>query len=116
LSGKVLLQTRQSILLPRGQEKLLPPGSPGGAPQVEAFHGAAGHEPPAVAFRYQGYAAQPSHDAQINAPQKLAVDKQGNLNFAGRANQRIGKISSSGVITTVAGGGEVSGFFFEPET
>src|SRR5262249_37924530 len=29
------------------------------------------HEPPAVAFRYQGYAAQPRHDAQINAPQKL---------------------------------------------
>jgi hypothetical protein len=69
----------------------------------------------AVAFRYQGYATQPRHDAQINAPQKLAVDKQGNLNFAVRANHRIGKFSSGGVITTVAGGGEVSGFFFEPE-
>jgi hypothetical protein len=116
LSGKVLLQTRQSILLPRGQEKPIPPGSQGGAPQVKSFHGSAGHEPPAVAFRYQGYAAQPRHDAQINAPQKLALDKQGNLNFADRANHRIGKISSDGVITTVAGGGAVSGFVFEPET
>jgi hypothetical protein len=42
--------------------------------------------------------------------------KQGNLNFAGCANHRIGIISSDGVIMTVAGGGEVSGFFFEPET
>jgi sugar lactone lactonase YvrE len=45
--------------------------------------------------------------AQLNEPMGVAVDGSGNLYIADRANHRIRKVSSSGIITTVAGTGVV---------
>ena len=50
----------------------------------------------------------PATSAQLNAPQGIAVDSAGNLFLADSGNQRIRKVSS-GVITTVAGGGSSLG-------
>ncbi len=43
--------------------------------------------------------------ALINNPAEMAIDNAGNLYFADYGNNRIRKISTSGIITTVAGGG-----------
>lgn len=43
--------------------------------------------------------------AQINSPKALTVDVFGNIYFADNSNFRIRKISTSGIITTVAGNG-----------
>lgn len=48
--------------------------------------------------------------AQINQPVSIAIDKDGNIYFADRGNERVRKVTvSTGVITTVAGTG-VAGF------
>ncbi len=47
--------------------------------------------------------------AQLNAPNGVAVDADGNVYIADSGNHRIRKVSTSGIITTVAGLG-VSGF------
>src|SRR5581483_11613051 len=47
--------------------------------------------------------------ASLNNPSAVAVDTNRNLFIADTANQRIRKVSSSGIITTVAGNGR-SGF------
>ncbi len=47
----------------------------------------------------------PANIAQINQPTSLSVDKNGNIFFADQGNWRIRKIDTSGIITTVAGGG-----------
>ena len=47
----------------------------------------------------------PAGSAQLNAPQGVAVDISGNVYIADRNNNRIRKVSSSGVITTFAGNG-----------
>ena len=47
--------------------------------------------------------------ARIGRPEGLCIDATGNLYLADRDNQRIRKISPSGIITTVAGGGTVTG-------
>ncbi len=47
--------------------------------------------------------------AQINSPQGLEIDSQGNLYIADNANNRIRKINSNGIISTIAGNG-VAGF------
>ncbi|MGD0497335.1 MAG: putative Ig domain-containing protein, partial [Bryobacteraceae bacterium] len=54
-----------------------------------------------------GYAGDggPAISAQLNFPYGLAVDTSGNLYIADSSNQRIRKVSASGVITTVAGNG-----------
>jgi len=45
--------------------------------------------------------------AMLNAPSALAVDAQGNLYIADTGNNRVRRLNaSSGIITTVAGGGE----------
>jgi sugar lactone lactonase YvrE len=44
-------------------------------------------------------------DAQINSPNDLVFDASGNLYFADESNNRVRKIDTSGVITTVAGNG-----------
>jgi sugar lactone lactonase YvrE len=44
--------------------------------------------------------------AQINGPNGLATDSSGNIYIGDRINQRIRKIDSNGVITTVAGNGQ----------
>jgi sugar lactone lactonase YvrE len=44
--------------------------------------------------------------AQLYNPSGVAIDSTGNLFIADTENHRVRKVSSSGVITTVAGGGE----------
>ncbi len=45
----------------------------------------------------------PATSAQLRGPSGVAVDGGGNLFIADRGNQRIRKVSASGIITTVAG-------------
>ena len=58
-----------------------------------------------IGFAGDGSAAA---SANLNQPSGVAVDKQGNIYIADTGNARIGKISSSGTISTVAGNGMVS--------
>jgi hypothetical protein len=44
-------------------------------------------------------------NAKLEAPYGIAFDQAGNLYFADSANDRVRKINSSGIITTVAGNG-----------
>jgi len=53
--------------------------------------------------------AGPALKAQLDKPFGIALDKKRNLYIADRNNNRIRKVSSDGIITTVAGDG---GFFF----
>jgi hypothetical protein len=48
----------------------------------------------------------PATAAQIVRPQSIAVDRASNLYIADNGNQRVRKVDSSGIITTVAGGGK----------
>lgn len=54
--------------------------------------------------------------AGLNTPQKIAVGKDGSLFIADRANQRIRKVDSHGVITTLASAGKPVGMMLIPET
>jgi sugar lactone lactonase YvrE len=47
----------------------------------------------------------PASQAQLNAPDGLAVDAEGNLFIADLYNRRVRKVDPAGIITTVAGGG-----------
>ncbi len=53
--------------------------------------------------------AGPALKAQISKPFGIAFDKKDNLYIADRGNNRIRKVSSNGIISTIAGDG---GFFF----
>jgi sugar lactone lactonase YvrE len=59
----------------------------------------------------RGYSGDggPAAQAQLQNPRGLAMDSSGNLYIADSSNDRIRKISSTGVITTVAGGGSSLG-------
>lgn len=50
----------------------------------------------------------PAALARLRAPRGLAVDAAGNLYIADHNNQRVRKVDTSGVITTVAGNGGVT--------
>ena len=58
----------------------------------------------AYAFRGEG---EPARDAFVAGPVGLAVDSQGNLYVADTDNHRVRKITPEGIITTIAGTGEV---------
>ncbi len=47
----------------------------------------------------------PANQAQIGGPASITVDKDGTIYFADGGNQRIRKISTDGIIASVAGGG-----------
>jgi uncharacterized protein (TIGR03437 family) len=47
----------------------------------------------------------PATNALLNVPQAVAVDASGNLYIADTGNDRIREVSTSGIITTIAGGG-----------
>jgi uncharacterized protein (TIGR03437 family) len=49
----------------------------------------------------------PATSAELNSPFGIAVDASGNLFIADTSNNRIRKVSASGIITTVAGNGSV---------
>ena len=48
----------------------------------------------------------PATNAELGSPVGLAMDNSGNLLFADSGNSRIRKVSTNGIITTVAGGGK----------
>jgi len=50
----------------------------------------------------------PATSAQLNVPSGIAVDSSGNLYIADVENQRIRKVATNGIITTVAGSGAVN--------
>ncbi len=55
----------------------------------------------------QGYSGDggPATSAQLTIPFEIAVDASGNLYFADYGNNRIRKVDTGGMISTVAGGG-----------
>ncbi len=50
----------------------------------------------------------PASDAQLNAPQGMALDPDGNLYIADSGNNRVRMVTPRGIISTVAGNGTVS--------
>src|ERR1035441_882116 len=50
----------------------------------------------------------PATQAQLNAPQGMALDKNGNLYIADSKNNRVRMVSAKGIITTFAGTGQTS--------
>lgn len=53
----------------------------------------------------------PALSARLLLPQGLTVDGTGNLFIADNANHRVRRMTASGIISTVAGGGAESGLF-----
>ena len=49
----------------------------------------------------------PASEAQLNGPYDLAIDDAGNLYFVDYENSRIRRVDADGIITTVAGNGEI---------
>ena len=47
----------------------------------------------------------PASAAQVNMPYGIALDKHGNIYFSDQYNNRVRKIDTAGIITTVAGNG-----------
>ena len=56
----------------------------------------------------------PATSAELNGPAAVAVDRAGSLFIADSGNNRVRKVSSSGIITTVAGKGSSPDPFFNP--
>jgi sugar lactone lactonase YvrE len=56
-----------------------------------------------------GHADGPSASAKFKVPWGLAIDPSGNLYVADRGNNRIRKVSSTGSVSTIAGG-DIAGF------
>ena len=57
-----------------------------------------------------GYADGKGANSKFNQPRGLTIDDQGNIFVSDYSNNRIRKVTASGVVTTVAGSGDV-GFF-----
>lgn len=58
-----------------------------------------------VAARQTGYRDGPVAEALVYAPRGLVVDSKGTIYFSDCWNHRIRKISSDGIVSTLAGGG-----------
>lgn len=60
-----------------------------------------------VAGSTKGYGGDggPATGAQLNSPTGVAIDVVGNIYIADRENSRVRKVSSSGIMTTIAGDG-----------
>jgi trimeric autotransporter adhesin len=54
-------------------------------------------------------------EAELNTPQKVAVAADGSVFIADRANRRVRKVDSRGVIRTIAGEGKPAGMLYDPE-
>jgi len=54
-----------------------------------------------------GYSGEggPATNAKLNGPRGIALDSAGNLYIADYLNSRVGRVSTSGIISTVAGNG-----------
>ena len=50
----------------------------------------------------------PAVNAQLNAPQGIALDSAGNIYIADSLNNRVRKVDTKGIITTFAGNGQVN--------
>ncbi|MBI1288907.1 MAG: T9SS type A sorting domain-containing protein [Flavobacteriales bacterium] len=61
-----------------------------------------------VGVGYSGFSGDdgPANEAEISTPHYLAFDSNGNLFFSDYENNRIRKVDSNGIITTVAGNGQ----------
>ena len=53
--------------------------------------------------------------AELNTPMKIAIAKDGSIFIADRANQRVRKVDTKGIITTIAGAGQPIGMNLDPE-
>jgi sugar lactone lactonase YvrE len=52
----------------------------------------------------------PAVQAGLGAPDSLAIDAEGNIYIADRANWRVRKITKNGIIHTIAGNSESAGY------
>ena len=66
---------------------------------------------PAPLFNGYGGNGGPAIDALLENPGGIAFDPAGNLYFADRDNHRLRRIDTNGIISTVAGNGEITGPF-----
>ena len=64
---------------------------------------------PVAGTGFAGYGGDggPATEAQLKSPYRLAFDKEGNLYFSDRDNNRIRKIDRQGIISTVAGNSNI---------
>lgn len=76
--------------------------------QIRQVNGETGLITTVAGTGFHGFSGDASSalSAQLNTPQSLAIDSQGNLFIADQLNNRVRKIEAlTGTITTVAGGG-----------
>lgn len=56
----------------------------------------------------------PAREAGLHLPYGMVIDTAGNIIFSDGKNDRVRRISKTGVIETIAGGGEIEGLVVEP--